>query len=297
MQIPRKSLALGLCLALWASCSYSEPYTYGQTPNAAGTGLRWGMNPLLPQESGLVVNGVIYRYTVNKVVEDDMLVHVQNLDARGNGYVFRETDDWSGLPGSTINKMVSVGDVPIDRWGDGSIEVQGQGSVSSASVVYTYRIDQCFDPQSSPTCPGYEPPVSLPPLTPVDIYDAMNDDAVKGATKETDPEIYKKRDNDTEKVKDGKDGANKKQLEKALTAVDSALGVATATAQNMMLQAMTLSVSMDTYYAASIPGGTYKETVALRDAKLPENRRGLRNGFAQQVLHNRMVDMQYPTGR
>jgi hypothetical protein len=50
---------------------------------------------------------------------------------------------------------------------------------------------------------------------------------------------------------------------------------------------------MNSYYSASIPGGTYKESVVLVDKKLPENKRGLRNGLAQQILHEKMVDMQY----
>jgi hypothetical protein len=49
----------------------------------------------------------------------------------------------------------------------------------------------------------------------------------------------------------------------------------------------------NTYLAATIPGGQYKETIRLVDAKLPENKAGLRNGLAQQILHEKMVSQQY----
>jgi hypothetical protein len=49
----------------------------------------------------------------------------------------------------------------------------------------------------------------------------------------------------------------------------------------------------NTYLTATIPGGQYKETVRLVDATLPDSRAGLRNGLAQQILHEKMVSQQY----
>ena len=113
--------ALVLLLASSASYSYSDTI-YGITANAASTGLNWAMNNVLPQQAGLQVNNVIYQYTVDKDPSDDMVVHVQNENAQGNGNIFRETDDWSGLPGNTINKIVAVSDIPIQlcEWFDRS---------------------------------------------------------------------------------------------------------------------------------------------------------------------------------
>ena len=48
-----------------------------------------------------------------------------------------------------------------------------------------------------------------------------------------------------------------------------------------------------TYLVRTIPGGEYKDSVILADSKLPDSRNGLRNGLAQQLLHNQMVAMQY----
>lgn len=265
-----RPLALTICWAFWASCSYSEPFTYGQTRNAAVGGLTWDMS-VLPKESGLTVNGVIYQYTAVKRPEDAMLVHVQNLDARGNGYVFRETDDWSGRPGTTINKMVSVDNVPIGNWGKGSIEVDGKGTVEKPNVVYTYKIDHCFNPQSSPSCPGYKPVI---PETPA-VYSALDDSSVKSAMSKTEQE-YKQQEAKKEKIEKIKDS------DKSVESI----------AQSMILQSMNVT-NLSSYYALKIDGGVYKDTVKLVDAKLPENRIGLRNGLAQQILHERMVDSQY----
>lgn len=249
------------------------------------------MGNVLPAETGLTVNGVLYRYTVVKETSDNMLVHVQNKDATGTGLIFRETDDWSQLPANTINKMVAVDNVPISRWGDGSIEIEGRGEVVNPTVIYTYKIDTCFDPQSSPTCAGYEPPVPSVSEPVIDVYNALDDEYVKSANKQTNAETYEKEEKIADKKEKEEKDNNKK--EKALAIVDSALGMANAVAENNMLQAMVIATDINQYYAVSINGGVYKETVVLRDKKLPDNRGALRNNFAQQVLHNKMIDMQY----
>ena len=94
------------------------------------------MTNVLPQQAGLQVSNVIYQYTAIKDPDSDMLVHVQNENAQGDGYIFRETDDWSQLPGNTINKIIPVADLPIQLWGNGSIEVEGDGSVTDPTVAY-----------------------------------------------------------------------------------------------------------------------------------------------------------------
>ena len=56
------------------------------------------------------------------------------------------------------------------------IEVEGEGKVTDALVLYNYRIDECFDEQSNPACPGYVKPVPVIPV--YDLYNALGDDAV-----------------------------------------------------------------------------------------------------------------------
>lgn len=245
---------------------------------------------------GMDITGVIYRYTAVKDPADPFTVSVQNERADGNGFVFRETDDWSGRPGATINKLVPVGYSPISDWGAGSVATSGVGSVEDPDVVYTYRIDQCYDPQSDPSCPGYiapEPPplpefsfdvadIPLPEPTVVP-YDALNDDAVKRATAATDRRLY-----DKDEQKEG-DEEEKESLEKALAAEEGAMQIAEG--QNAMLRAMN-SVTMTNYYAATIPGGVYPETVVLVDSKLPDNKRAFRS-MANDNLHTKMVEEQW----
>ena len=270
---------MALSLAVWASSCYSE-YTYGLTSNAAGAGLSWDMTSVLPKEAGLSVSGVIYQYTPVKNTADPMLVHVQNLNARGEGYIFRSTDDWTGRPGGyTINKLVPVDNIPISYWGKGSIAVEGAGSVTNANVVYTYRIDPCFDPQSSPSCPGYKPVI---PEAPTVSYSALDDEAVKLATA--------KRREETEYKAEIRRQAAK---EEARRNEESAMAMANGVTQTQLLQAINAATNLTSYYSLAINGGVYRDTLTLVDSKLSENRQGLRNGLAQQLLHNRMVDQQY----
>jgi hypothetical protein len=280
--------ALALLLAYSASYSYSETI-YGITANASSNGLNWVMSNVLPQQAGLQVNTVIYQYTANKDPSADMLVHVQNENAQGDGYIFRETDDWSGLPGNTINKIVAVNDIPIQLWGNGSIEVEGDGSISDPNVLYTYKYDPCYDPQSSPACPGYIPPIPVNQEPDLDVYDALNDEAVLKATEETDPELF---DRDGKNRRESQEVADDR-LEQGLAASENALNIASGAAQDFMIASMANQIRFDPYYTKQIAGGVYVETVSLPIKDIPDNKRGLRNGFAQQVLHEQMVKSQY----
>ena len=326
----RKLLFL-VWVVLLPSYSYSEslaPY-YGYTGNAAEGGLNWDMGVVLPTPPGLDINGVIYNYTINKNVEDSVKVHVQNENANGTGYIFRETDDWlpGSLGGTEINKVVPVvPGIPRSYWGNGSITTEGDGSVSDARVVYTYRVDPCFDPQYDPNCPGYQvPKVEIPvidsSLYEVDLtslYDVTDDENVdlnEEACKEGDNSVKclalkdeenkeSEEDEEKEETKEEKEKRlEKEKREKAMAAQDKVDSItffaqnnalfANALAQNAALQSMQTVNNLNSYYSTTIPGGSYKESVVLKDSQLPENKRGLRNGLAQQVLHEQMIDMQY----
>lgn len=277
---------MGLC-----SCySYSSDtdIVYGSTQNAASEALQWTMTTVLPQQTGLMVNGVVYRYTTEKDPNDPLLVHVQNENARGEGYIFRETDDWSGLPSNTINKAVPISNIDISYWGDGSIVTEGFGTVKNASVIYTYQYDPCFDPQSRPDCPGYKDPFVLE-LGEVEVVDPLDDDLIQD-------ELDRKAmlDDEDQEDRDRKKVKSKKKLderlEKVLGIVNTTILAAEAQAKHAELMAL---AQIPTTYTVSISGGTYEETTVLLDKKLPENRKGLRNNLAQQLKHQEMVDMQY----
>ena len=291
-------LLLGVLVAFLPSYCYSDNITpyYGTTPNAAQNGLNWSMTNVLPAPPGLDINGIFYRYTANKNPEDDMKVHVQNKNANGTGYVFRDTEDWSGAPGGIeVRKIIGIGDIPRAAWGDGSIEVEGTGTIENPTVIYSYKVDPCYDPQFSPSCPGYKVPVPDIPEVKIELYDATQDEYVnlsseeKVSIEENEERLSEKEEEEKEAAEEAK---RKYRLQKLMSATDAAALFAENQRIEQMNRAMDVAVG-NTYLTATIPGGQYKETVRLVDAKLPENKAGLRNGLAQQILHEKMVSQQY----
>lgn len=301
-----KKLLLSVALVFWAHSSYSEsikPY-YGTTPNAAANGHTWSMNNVFPPDiPGLDVDIVIYNYTINKDVDDSVTVNVQNENALGTGYIFRETDEWKpgSLGGTEINKAVPiVPNIPRAAWGDGSIEVDGNGSVTDASVIYNYRVDPCFDPQFDPNCPGYQTPtVEVPTIDLTTLYDATRDENINLdrnvdlKTLEDDEEKDEKSEEELKEEEEEEEEKREMRLEAALAEVGRSNMFAQALSQSQILAAVNAATNLSSYYSTKIPGGEYKENIVLVDKKLPNSKRGLRNGLAQQLLHNQMVDMQY----
>lgn len=279
-----------VALLAYSSYSYSDPIIYGTTDNAVGNGLSWDMTNVLPQQSGLTVGSVIYSYTTEKLTEDDMIVHIQNENAKGTGYTFRESDDWSGLPSNTINKVVQVGDIDIGFWGQGSIEVEGEGSVSDPTVIYSYRYDMCHDPQSDPSCPGYVDPNMSLTVYDVEIVDPLDQDYVQDDIdrKKVILDEDEQEEKDRQKLNKGK--KVDKRLEKVLGLVNSTLLAVEANNKHLELMALNMLPSS---YNVQLSGGSYEDTVVMKDKKIPQNKNGLRNGLAQQVLHQKMVDSQY----
>ena len=264
---------------------------YGTTNNAAQFGLNWVMRNVLPQQAGLQVSNVIYQYTTVKNTDDEMIVHVQNENARGTGYIFRSSDDWTGLPGNTINKAVPVDYIDISYWGAGSIEVEGQGSVTGAEVYYTYQYDPCFDPQSNPNCPGYEDPFVVE-LNEVDVYDPLEDDLVQ---EELDRKANRKAQEDEEKERQRKKALEKvEEIEKRL---EDLLGIANDTdiagdAQRLHELLMSLR-GIPQSYQTQLIGGVLPDGAMPPDSKIPSNSRGLRQGLASELRHQELVNLQY----
>jgi len=295
----RKLLPMAWVLLL-PSYSYSETITpyYGYTGNAAATGLTWSMDGILPNPSGVDITGVIYNYKIQKEINDYVDIHVQNQNALGTGYIFRETDQWlpGSLDGTQINKVVPV--VPglhRDHWGQGSIEVDGPGSVTDANVLYMYKVTPCYDPQYDPNCPGYVMPKPvIVEISLGDIYDATKDENIdldRSVAVEQDDEAIEENKKDKEEAKE--EQKRKYRLEKAMSATDaSALFAETQVIEQMTALADMALISKG-YYDTTINGGVYSETTILVDSKLPESKNGLRNGLAQQILHQQMVDSQY----
>ena len=300
-----KKLSLLAALALLCQFSYSDsiaPY-YGVTGNTAANGLSWSMDQYLPEGiPGVDINTVIYRYTINKDVNDSVDVHVQNQRANGTGYIFRETDSWlpGSLGGTQINKAVPV--VPTNRslWGDGSIVTEGLGSVSDASVIYNYRVDPCYNPQFDPNCPGYQKPVpTIVEVDPSTLYNVMDDENVN-LNQTLDAELVEVDEEKTlseeelaeQEKEEKKDSAER--LEKALAEAENSKMFADSFAQSQMLSAMNGAVGMQQQYSqVTIQGGEYRESISLDGGNIPDNRQGRRLNLASDRLHRNLVDMQY----
>jgi hypothetical protein len=60
-----------------------------------------------------------------------------------------------------------------------------------------------------------------------------------------------------------------------------------------MLDAMNNAIQIKNYYVKTIDGGTYKESVVLQDAKLPDNKMSAIWNLSQDIKHNKMVNIQY----
>ena len=294
-----KRLLLGALVGFLPSYCYSDNITpyYGTTGNAAQSGHSWSMKDVLPTPPGLNINGVFYRYTPNKNTADDMKVHVQNKHANGNGYVFRDTEDWSGHQGGIeVRKLIGIGDIPRSAWGDGSIEVEGTGTVEDATVIYSYKVDPCYDPQFSPSCPGYKTPIpDIPTVNLDDLYDATKDEYVnlndeeKLSIEENEERLAEEEEKEKAEAEEKK---RKYRLEKLMSISDAAALFAETQIIEQMNGIMQDQLN-NTYLAATIPGGQYKETIILVDKKLPDSKAGLRNGLAQQILHEEMISQQY----
>lgn len=295
----QKKLFLLLALVCWPSYCYSDsiaPY-FGYTGNAiTDQSLSWSMGNVLPNPDGVNIQNVIYSYRIQKETGEWVTVYVQNENASGSGYIFRQRDDWKpgSLAGTQINKVVPVGNLPRELWGPGSINVEGNGSVYDANVIYTYKVTPCYDPQFDPNCPGYKTPVAnIPEVSLDDVYDVFNDENVdieRNKTVEQDEEnleeAEKKKEEEEEEQK------RKYRLEKAMSAIDA--GALSVENQRIMsMNEVAQSAISSTYLIASISGGEYNESVSLADTKIPDAKSGLRNELAQQLLHKQMVDMQY----
>ena len=282
-------------MAASSSYCYSD-VTYGVTNNAAAGGLTWGMVNVLPGAASpwvsLQINGLTYRYTMNKDPDTNAIAHVRNVDRFNGGYIFEQSDDWSGNEGGTIQRYFRFPYTNSSQWGDGEIAVEGDGQVTDPTVVYNYKMDIdeqamlcAASPLAYPTCPGYLDALYkyLDTIDDLDANDPFYDEWVQAnlslndEVEVKDDEIKQDDDDDLLEVRLG--GTN--SLDK-LAGPDQA-GV---------LAQLAGIPSFEPYYTININGGEYADTVQLRDATLPDNRRAL-NNLASDATHRSMVRSQY----
>ena len=247
------------------------------------------MTGVLPAATGLTVDGVIYQYTAVKNIKDPMVVNVQNANALGTGYIFRSKDDWSGLPGSTITKVVPVNNILNTYWGDGSIAVDGKGQVTNQSVMYKYRYDTCANPLSDPACPGYaKAKLNTMTMQAAETIDPLSNQYVKDSlqSKPLPEDEEKKKDmNPKTEKKNDKAAVEKKVVLNAMLSAEDAQKAAKFEMMN--------NIPGFEAYSINIAGGVYNEVIRFPDKRLPDSRKGRSLGLAQEKMHGAMVDSQY----
>ena len=280
-------------LALWLALpglSYSFDYTYGYTGNAALWGNSWDMSSGVlgvNASNGMDILGVIYQYTAVKDKADDFIVTVGNEDLDGN-YLWEDTEVWSNKYGMRIRKVVTLPYLPIAKFGKGKIATTGTGTVEDANVIYMYRFDACFDPQSDPSCAGYVKP--MPKVPEIIIYDALEDDNVKDATEETDRDLIEESEEETNEGEEKEE--DDMRLEMALASSTNALTIANELTQGSVVRAMNTATNITNYYVADISGGAYKDATPLEGGTIVDNKNAFKS-LSQDNLMNEMIGEQY----
>lgn len=279
-----------LALSLVYSCYCYSEIVNGITPNPTNGLTSWSMNGVLPSQSSLTVDSVIYRYTTVKNQTDNLIVSVQNENAINGGYLFQKKDNWSGLSGNTITNSIAVPNISINYWGNGSITKSGIGEVKDTVVLYKYRYDTCAnEPVTDTSCPNYVNPRKN--VQTIETYDVLSDELIKNSINQKlfeDKEEKEKQNKlslEKDKPKQDKVIDNKKIVHNILLTRDDQI----KSSQFEMLN----NIPGLAAYSVQIPGGAYNETIRYVDKGLPDNRNGRRLGLSQERLHTEMVDSQY----
>ena len=63
--------------------------------------------------------------------------------------------------------------------------------------------------------------------------------------------------------------------------------------QSYILALLNFNLGFNSYNSSMVDGLFYVDRDIYKDKKIPENQRGLRNGLANEILHNKLVDIQY----
>ena len=83
------------------------------------------------------------------------------------------------------------------------------------------------------------------------------------------------------------------RLEMGLTASANALTLFKTKSQSEIIASMNFVTDLSAYYKSALNGGILADASTLKGGNISDNKKGLRNNLAQQLLHEKMVDMQY----
>lgn len=256
--------------------------------------MTWGMGGVLPDYSqpwvSLQVMGLAYRYTMEKDPDTGVTVWVRNEDAIDGGYVFEERDDWNA-EGGTIQKYFRFAYSDAARWGDGSIDVEGPGTVRDPVVTYNYKMDvdeelmKCtITPLSDPACPGFAQALAdlLKSIDEMMPGDPFYDEWVQA---QLDQEAEEQEEQEVEEPEE-----RLANFEKQMGGENTIEELSTN--QDARIVELAQVPKIEPYYIMQIDGGVYEETVILDGGTIQDNRRALRN-LASDKTHRTMVRSQY----
>ena len=257
------------------------------------------MNGVLPDHTApnvsLQINGVTYYYVMSKDAGEDVTVYVRNEDTVNGGYIFEEVDDWSGLPGNSIQKYFRFPGSDATLWGDGQITVEGSGTVSDASVIYLYRMDIdeeqiiCTNPLANPQCPGYLDALYkyLASLEDVSADDPYYDEWVQF-------QLEKETEIENEQVENKSDNAEEEEdIEQRMRVDPEVGGLIDVNIQNEILNSLSNQLTIQPYFTIEYKDILeLEDNVTLEDKTLPDNKGALRQ-LASDAKHDLMIRSQY----
>ena len=284
-------LGLAVCLCPYSS---SSEIVNSSTNNAAKNGYVWQMLNLFPNQTGLEIKGVFHQYTLDKNQSADASVTIKNKNANGTGNIYEYTDNWDGIEGSTKIEYDPITPSLLPLWGEGSINVIGEGTLSDVTVNYHYSFDPCFIPLSDPSCPDFQANLYKYLLdnnllnSDPDINDPYYDEWLKF-------ELERKAEKQEElKLKEAKEEEEEREvtMEKVLAISGAVEKIADPSQQLNMLTEMAAVGKINSYYDVKIDGGIYKDTIQLNDSTIQDNRKALRN-LRNDANHRKIVRSQY----
>lgn len=282
-----------MAVCLHSSYSLSD-IVNSNTVNAAENGFVWDMVPLLPDQTGLTIQGVFHRYTLTKDPNTDSTVHITNKDTESNGYIYHHQDNWNQLPSNTKVDFDPIASSLGSRWGEGEIKVNGDGTLSDVTVLYHYRFDPCYIPLSDPECPNFKDALYQYLLDNglIDIEPDINDPYYDEWLKLQQEQKAEAEELEAEAEKEKEEQEEKENIETALSIAGLALEIASPLEQQTKIEELVGSLSLDSYTSLELDGGVYEDTVTLDGGKIYDNRRALRS-LRQDSKHKDMVTSQY----
>jgi hypothetical protein len=130
----------------------------------------------------------------------------------------------------------------------------------------------------------------MPVIPEVVIYNALEDSSVSEVL---DTEDDFKYDENGNRIDEEEEEEKASRLELGLASSKNALTMLKVQGQSSIINQMNRQTDIAMYYNTKINGGVYADVNSIADEQLPDNKKALRNNLAQQLLHEKMIDMQY----